>query len=67
MGDPGMADLNTTLLNGDAVTSGELREASDALPFLSDRRLVIVTGHLTRPGKDGRRQADKETLKLLTT
>ena len=71
MGDPAMADLNTTLLDGDAVTLGELREAGDALPFLSDRRLVIVTGYLTRPEKDPkrekrRRQADKKTLDSLT-
>jgi DNA polymerase-3 subunit delta len=71
MGDPAMADLNTTLLDGDAVTLGELREACDTLPFLSDRRLVIVTGYLTRPEKDPkrekrRRQADKATLDNLT-
>ena len=72
MGDPAMADLNTTLLDGDAVTLGELREACDTLPFLSERRLVIVTGYLTRPDKDPKRekrrkQADKETLDKLTS
>lgn len=67
MGDPAMADLNTTLLDGDAVTLGELREACDTLPFLSERRLVIVTGYLTRPGKGGRSQADKATLESLTS
>ena len=71
MGDPAMADLNTTLLDGDAVTLGQLQEAGDTLPFLSDRRLVIVTGYLTRPEKDPRReehrrQADKKTLDSLT-
>ena len=72
MGDPAMADLNTTLLDGDAVTLGELQEACDTLPFLSDRRLVIVTGYLTRPEKDprrdkSRRQADKKTLDSLAS
>jgi len=71
IGDPAMADMNTTLLDGDAVTLGELQEACDALPFLSDRRLVIVTGYLTRPEKgprreERRRQADKKTLEDLT-
>ena len=75
MGDPAMADLNTTLLDGDAVTLGQLREASDALPFLFGRRLVVVTGYLTRPPEDPqrdkrrreerRRQADKKTLEPL--
>jgi len=70
MGDPAMADLNTTLLDGDAVTLGELREACDALPFLSDRRLVIVTGYLTRPAEEPkwdkrRMQAKKATLEPL--
>lgn len=70
MGDPAMADLNTAILDGDAVTLGELREACDALPFLSDRRLVIVTGYLTRPETDPRsekrrKKVDKETLDKL--
>jgi len=50
MGDPSVADLNTTLLNGSSLTLGELRQACDALPFLSDRRLVIVGNYLARLG-----------------
>jgi DNA polymerase-3 subunit delta len=55
-GDPSMADLNTTFLNGKRLTLGELRHACDTIPFMSDRRLVIVQGllsHLT-PGRRGR-------------
>jgi DNA polymerase-3 subunit delta len=48
MGGAEMAELNTTLLDGRAVTWEELRQHCDSLPFLSDRRLVIVTGLLTR-------------------
>jgi DNA polymerase-3 subunit delta len=48
MGDPQFADLNTSVFDGRKVTLGELRHACDAVPFLSDRRLVIVEGMLTR-------------------
>jgi hypothetical protein len=46
--DPAMADLNTTYLDGGQLTLGELRHACDSIPFMSDRRLVIVYGLLTR-------------------
>jgi DNA polymerase-3 subunit delta len=36
------------------VTRGELRQACDALPFLSDRRLVIVNNYLARVGGRGK-------------
>jgi DNA polymerase-3 subunit delta len=48
MGDPSLADLNTTILNGDSLTLGQLQEVCDALPFMSDRRLVIVHNYLSR-------------------
>ncbi len=48
MGDPQFADLNTTRLNGRSTTMGELRHHADAIPFLADKRLVIVEGLLTR-------------------
>ncbi|MGD2207396.1 MAG: DNA polymerase III subunit delta [Anaerolineae bacterium] len=54
--DPSMADLNTTFLDGDQLTLGQLRHACDAIPFMTDRRLVIVHGLLRRltpsKGKD---------------
>ncbi len=52
-----VADLNTSLLDGRRVTLGELKEVCDTLPFLSDRRLVLVTGLLTRLAK-GKGNAD---------
>lgn len=55
MGDPQFADLNTTTLDGRHLTFGELRHHTDAVPFLFDRRLVIVEGMLAR--LDPRRQA----------
>ncbi len=47
-GEAGMADLNTTVLDGKGLTLGELRHVCDAMPFLADRRLVIVHGLLSR-------------------
>jgi len=46
--DPGMADLNTTILDGRGLTFGELRHTCDAIPFMASRRLVIVHGLLSR-------------------
>ena len=46
LGDEGTADLNTTLLDGRNLTLGELRHTCDAIPFLADKRLVIVNGLL---------------------
>jgi len=48
MGDPQFADLNTTQLDGRQVTLGELQHACDAMPFLTDKRLIIVEGMLAR-------------------
>jgi DNA polymerase-3 subunit delta len=47
-GDPAMADLNTIILDGSRVTIGELRHACDTIPFMADRRLVIVHRLLRR-------------------
>ncbi len=51
----GMADLNTAVLDGQKVTLTELRNACEAIPFLSDRRLVIVEGLLSRLQQRGER------------
>ncbi len=48
MGDAQFADLNTTVLDGRAVSIGELRHHADAIPFLAEKRLVIVEGLLAR-------------------
>lgn len=52
-GDAAMGDLNTTILEGSGLTLSELRHACDSIPFMADRRLVIVHGLLARlaPGK----------------
>lgn len=48
MGDPGMAELNTQRLDGSSNSDEELRSALHTLPFLSERRLVIVERPLAR-------------------
>jgi DNA polymerase III subunit delta len=68
MGEGAQADLNTTYLDGQTVTMGQIQEACGALPFLSERRLVIVTGYLKRlwtGGDDGKAPADKVALQAL--
>lgn len=47
-GDPGMRELNITRLDGSKAGLEEIQSAAYALPFLTDRRLVIVTGPLEK-------------------
>jgi len=51
LGPPDTVDLNTTLLDGRSLTLAELRHACDAMPFLAEKRLIIVTGLLAQGGK----------------
>jgi len=61
MGDPAIGDLNTTTLDGRKLTLSELIHACDAIPFLSERRLVIVEDLLTRlEARRGRRKGDQK-------
>jgi DNA polymerase-3 subunit delta len=41
--DPGMRELNTTRLDGSKASLEDIQSAAYALPFLTSRRLVIVT------------------------
>ena len=47
VGEESVRDLNTTILDGRLVTLAQLIHASDAVPFLADKRLVVVEGLLT--------------------
>jgi len=58
------ADLNTTWLEGRTVTLAELRHACETVPFLAERRLVLVTGLLTRLAR-GERELLQGLLDLL--
>lgn len=53
--DPDLADLNTARLEGRALTPADLQNACDTLPFLAERRLVIVEGLLARLAGPSRR------------
>lgn len=46
--DPEIAALNTARLEGRQAGISELRNACDTLPFLAERRLVVVDGLLAR-------------------
>lgn len=67
MGDPATADVNTTILNGRNLTLSELIHACDAVPFMGERRLVIVEDMLQRfdPQKGGRSDADQKLVEGL--
>ncbi|MFQ5616461.1 MAG: DNA polymerase III subunit delta [Anaerolineales bacterium] len=42
MGDPSMAEMNTSRLDGRRFSFGDLENAASAIPFLATRRLVIL-------------------------
>ncbi len=48
-----MAELNFTELDGRTLTVAALRATSDTLPFLSERRLVVVRGLIGRCNPKG--------------
>jgi DNA polymerase-3 subunit delta len=52
LGDPSTASLNTTTFDGSRLDLTELRAACEAMPFLAERRLVIVRGLLARGGDE---------------
>jgi DNA polymerase III subunit delta len=53
MGDPSLADLNTSRLDARSASDEEIRTAANSLPFLSEHRLVILTNALARFGGAG--------------
>jgi DNA polymerase-3 subunit delta len=48
IGDPASVMSNTTVLEGAKVTPEQLRSACETVPFLADKRLVVVEGLLER-------------------
>lgn len=58
----GASDLNTTVLDGRRLALGELIHASNALPFLGGRRLVIVNDFLQRLGARRRSASGEEAI-----
>ncbi len=58
-------DLNITEFDGTKATASEVISAARALPFLSDRRLVLVSDMLSHFSRRGASQASKDDLKKL--
>ncbi len=56
MGDPGLAELNTTRLDGRQCSEEELRTSASAIPFLAERRLVILSHSIAKLGNAAVRQ-----------
>ena len=48
MGDSALVAMNTTALDGQQLTLDQLRTVCETVPFLAERRLVIVNGLLGR-------------------
>jgi DNA polymerase-3 subunit delta len=48
IGDATVRDFNVSVLDGRKLTLAELRHAADAIPFMADKRLVVVEGLLAR-------------------
>jgi DNA polymerase-3 subunit delta len=65
MGDTGMADLNTTHLDGRRISFAELQHACDTIPFFADRRLIIVQGLLIHLRKSAPADQRKTWLQAL--
>lgn len=49
--DPTTVDMNATQLEGRGLSLGEIRNYSDAMPFMASKRLVIITDYLKHLGK----------------
>jgi len=58
LGDPSLADLNITRLDGRNASDDDLRTAVYSMPFLTERRLVIYTNPLARLNVKGARQKE---------
>jgi DNA polymerase-3 subunit delta len=64
VGDQTVLAANTTVLDGRQVTLDQLRSACATVPFLAEKRLVVVEGLLERfepRGKSGRKKSDSRT------
>ncbi|OGO19210.1 MAG: DNA polymerase III subunit delta [Chloroflexi bacterium RBG_16_50_11] len=63
LGDPAALMPNTTVLEGGKVTPEQLRAVCETVPFLADKRLVIVEGLLEKfqpKGKNGKKKSSRQ-------
>ena len=61
LGDASMLTSNTNVFDGKKVTPGELAVVCHAMPFLSEKRLVIVEGLLERFNSDAPKNKGRKT------
>ncbi len=61
IGDPASLLPNTTVLDGTRVTPEQLRSACETVPFLADKRLVVIEGLLERFEPKGRSRKKKSS------
>ena len=64
IGDPSVLSANTTTLDGQQMTLDRLKAVCGTLPFLAERRLVIVRGLLERFEPRGKSSRQKKTTQL---
>lgn len=65
MGDPATAEMNTSVLEGKNASAAQVLSAARAMPFLSDKRLVIVEGLLSWLSRKGAGKTGKAELEEL--
>jgi DNA polymerase-3 subunit delta len=56
LGDPGMAELNITRLDGRICDENDIRSAAMSMPFLADHRIVIIHNPLSKVLTDSQKQ-----------
>jgi DNA polymerase-3 subunit delta len=61
LGDHDFASVNITVLEGQQVSPAQLRNVCETVPFLSEKRLVIVEGLLSRFESKGKSTSRKKT------
>ena len=62
MGDPSMAELNTSRLDGREAADEAVRSAANSMPFLAERRMVILTHPFARLNSEAARARFRELL-----
>ncbi len=59
--DQALLEANTTILDGQQMTLDQLRAITETLPFLAEKRLVIINGLLERFEPKGKSSRKKKT------
>lgn len=65
MDETGAGDLNTSMYDGRLASASDVISAASMMPFMADRRLVIVEGMLTWLNRKGGGKAAKAELEAL--